>query len=93
MSEAEQLEEIKKRLGITGEYQDDAVQNAINDVKFYLVDAGIPTDVLLSDASLGVIARGVVDSWNYGSGEGEFSKMFYQRAEQLRHMSEVIADE
>lgn len=85
MTEVELLEQIKLRLGITGTYQDDLLQGYIDDVKAFLLDAGVPESVLLSNASVGVISRGVADTWNYGSGDGEFSKMFFQRAEQLRH--------
>lgn len=88
MSEADLLNGVKTRLGITGEYQDALLAAYILDVKAYLKDAGIPDDVLTSDASLGVIARGVSDMWNYGSGQGKFSQMFYQRAKQLSAQSE-----
>lgn len=89
MTDAELLEKVKTRLGITGDFQDEAVQGFIDDTKAFLKDAGISSEVLMSDASVGVISRGVADTWNYGAGDGEFSKMFYQRAEQLRHEVEV----
>lgn len=89
MAEVNLLSEVKIRLGITGTYQDTAVQGFIEDVKEFLLDAGVPEDVIESNASVGVIARGVADTWNYGSGDGEFSEMFFQRAEQLRHKAEV----
>lgn len=84
MSEVNILSEVKTRLGITGTYQDGLLNGYIDDVKAFLKDAGVPTDVIESNASFGVIARGVSDTWNYGSGDGEYSKMFFQRAEQLR---------
>lgn len=93
MTEAELLSEVKKRLGITGEYQDDTLTGYIDDVKNFLTDAGVPATVINSNASVGVITRGVADTWNYGSGDGEFSQMFYQRLEQLRYQSEVTTDE
>lgn len=88
MTDAELLEKVKLRLGVTGTYQDDTIRGHIDDVKAYLTDAGVPAEVLASEASVGVISRGVSDSWNYGAGDGEFSPMFYQRAEQLRHKAE-----
>lgn len=87
MTDAELLSQVKIRLGITGTYHDDLLTGYITDVKLFLTDAGVPASVLTSNASVGVIARGVSDSWNFGSGDGKFSQMFYQRAEQLRHIA------
>lgn len=91
MSEVNLLNEVKTRLGITGTYQDATVTAHINDTVAFLTDAGVSNDVLMSEASLGVIARGVSDLWNYGSGDGEFSTVFFQRAKQLS-LKEVSED-
>ena len=40
----------------------------LDEVLFYLRDAGVSEDVLESDAATGIIVRGVSDLWNYGSG-------------------------
>lgn len=78
---ADILEKVKKSLGITGEYQDETLTEYINEVKEYLLDAGVPQTVIDSDISAGVISRGVCDLWNYGT--GKLSDYFYQRASQL----------
>lgn len=78
----ELLEQVKTALGITGTYQDDTIQFYIDEVQFYLKDSGVSDDVLNSQQAFGVIARGVSDLWNYGS--GKLSEYFYQRADQLR---------
>lgn len=75
------LDKVKKSLGITGEYQDDTLKEYVNEVKLYLIDAGVPEAVADSDVSAGVIARGVSDLWNYGT--GKLSEYFYQRVTQL----------
>lgn len=93
MTDAELLSQVKIRLGITGTYHDDLLTGYIADVKLYLTDAGVPASVLQSDASVGVIARGVSDSWNFGSGDGKFSEMFYQRAAQLAIVVKETEDE
>ena len=77
------LEEVKKRLGITGEYQDDTIQGYIDDVKQFLLDGGVNKEVVDASSTVGVIARGVSDLWNYGSGGTSFSPYFIQRAIQL----------
>ena len=77
------LEEVKKRLGITGEYQDDTIKGYIDDVKQFLLDGGVKKEVVDASSTVGVIARGVSDLWNYGSGGTSFSPYFLQRAIQL----------
>ena len=77
------LEEVKKRLGITGDYQDDTIQGYIEDVKQFLLDGGVNKEVVNASSTVGVIARGVSDLWNYGSGGTSFSPYFLQRAIQL----------
>lgn len=84
MTEAELLNKVKTGLGITGTYQDETLKVYMNDVKSYLLDAGIKPEILESAAAVGVILRGVSDLWNYGSGDGKFSEYFVQRATQLR---------
>ncbi len=77
------VDEIKTRLGITGTYHDALITAYADDVKAYLLDAGVSKSVIDSDASVGVISRGVADLWNYGAGDGKFSDVFYQRVIQL----------
>lgn len=73
------LEEVKSALGITGEYQDGTIQIYFDEVVSFLLDAGVAQGNITS----GIVARGVADLWNYGSGDGEFSLYFLQRASQL----------
>lgn len=84
MTDTELLSEVKTRLALTGTYHDNLINGYISDVKEYLIDSGVSEDVVNNEVSVGVIARGVADLWNYGSGEGKFSEVFYQRAIQLR---------
>lgn len=77
------LERVKAGMGITGNYQDATLQVYLDEVLFYLRDAGVPEDVLDSDAALGIIVRGVTDLWNYGSGGTDLSPYFMKRAIQL----------
>ena len=83
MTEAELLIRVKKGLGISGTYQDDTLQLHIAEVKEFLKDAGVPLSTINSDASVGVIIRGVSDIWNYKSGEVKFSDYFMKRTIQL----------
>ena len=88
------LELVKSALGITGEYQDATLKIYIDEVKAYMKDAGVPTDVINSEASAGVITRGVTDLWNYNGGAGKLSDYFYQRVSQLAYtFKEVATDE
>ena len=77
------LEKIKEMLGITGNYHDPLLQNYIDEVKQYLLDGGVQLEVVESTASTGAIAKGVIDLWDYGSGNGKLSPYFKERAIQL----------
>lgn len=84
MTDAELLTKIKSALGITGDFQDDTLQVYIDDVKGVMQGAGVPADVVNSNAAVGCIARGVADLWNYGSGNAKLSDYFRLRMLQLR---------
>lgn len=75
------LENVKAALGITGSYQDDTLNQYINEVTAFLTDAGVSA----ANITDGLISRGVSDLWAYGSGDGKFSSYFIQRASQLSY--------
>lgn len=75
------LADVKKALNITGEYQDGAVQAWIDETVAFLKDAGVKE----KNITVGIVARGVSDLWNYGAGEGKLSEYFMQRAIQLAY--------
>lgn len=85
MTDEELLQKVKVGLGITGTYQDEALKIYIEDVKGFLVEAGVQSEIVNSFDSVGVIVRGVSDLWNYGMGTAEFSQYFMQRAAQLSY--------
>lgn len=91
MTDDELLQEIKTRLTITDTYHDPMLSAYIEDTKDYLRSVGITDELLNDKKALGIIARGVIDLWNNNPSEGSFSKMFYQRAIQLR--AEVLENE
>ena len=86
-----QLELVKSALGITGNYQDATLKIYIDEVKAYMTDAGVSIEVINSNVSAGVIARGVTDLWNYNGGAGKLSDYFYQRVNQLAYSSKEVA--
>lgn len=77
------LSDVKSALGITGDYQDSTLQMWMDEVVAVLKDAGVSESTM----TVGIIARGVSDLWNYGSGEGKLSLYFMQRATQLAYKS------
>ena len=83
MTDAELLTEVKKRIGITGDYQDDTLTGHIQDVKDFMQDAGVSEEVMQTTKIIGAVTRGVSDLWDYGSGNGEISPYFFQRVTQL----------
>lgn len=81
MTDAELLTNVKNALGIQGDYQDNTLSEYINEVVSFLNDAGVAS----SNITSGIVARGVSDLWNYGSGNGKLSTYFMQRAAQLAY--------
>lgn len=75
------LEQVKTALGVTGSYQNDTIQSYIDDIIAFLKEAGISENTINDNVPL--VARGVADIWNYGSGKAELSVYFIQRAIQL----------
>lgn len=75
------LSQVKDALGITGDYQDKKLQDYIDDVMDFIEGAGVSE----SNITVGVVARGVSDLWNYGAGEGKLSPYFMQRVSQLSY--------
>lgn len=75
------LSDVKSALGITGDYQDSTLQMWMDEVVAVLKDAGVSESTM----TVGIIARGVSDLWNYGAGEGKLSPYFMQRATQLSY--------
>lgn len=77
------LDDVKNALGITGNFQDATLQIYFDETVSFLTDAGVKQ----SNITKGILARGVADLWNYGSGDGRFSTYFIQRASQLSYKS------
>lgn len=81
MTDAEILTKVKAALGIGGTYQDNTLAEYIAEVKDFLKGAGVAE----ANITAGIIARGVSDLWDYGSGGGTLSPYFMQRATQLSY--------
>lgn len=86
MTDAELLIKIKKGLGITSDFQDETIQVYVDDVKAFMLSAGVLPEVIESAASVGCIMRGVADLYNFGSGTAKFSTYFIQRLIQLKEI-------
>lgn len=85
MTDAELLKKVKEMLFGTaqGEWRDDMLMLYIGEVKAFMLDAGVSEEKIASDASVGCIAIGVNDLWNYESGGARFSEYFKMRVVQL----------
>lgn len=90
MADAKVLSAVKIARGMTGtfEAQDAQLNIEIDEVIGYMVAGGVPKDVANSEASAGVIARGIEDIKYNG---GKLSDYFYQRLSQLALSSEEVA--
>lgn len=85
MTDADILAKVKLMLfgTTTGTFRDDLLTAYINEVKDFMLNAGVPADVISAAASVGVIAIGVNDLWNYSAGGVRLSEYFKQRVTQL----------
>lgn len=78
------LDKIKSGLGITGEFQNETLILYIDEVKAFMISAGVSADVVESEVATGCIMRGVADLWNYGAGNTNLSQYFKMRVLQLK---------
>ena len=86
ITDAELLAEVKKGINLQGnDYQDETITVWINEVKQYLLFAGVLAEVVGSTLAVGCIARGVDDYW--ASHRETFSEMFYQGVDRLRNIT------
>lgn len=87
MAEVLEKEELfartRRAMGIMTTYQDEQLKPYFDDVIQFLKNGGADEKVIFQDTSVGVIARGICDLWNYGSGGTELSPYFIKRAIQL----------
>ena len=72
------IQGVMTALGL-GEYQEATISVYYDEVVDFIKGAGVPEAAITT----GLVARGVVDIWNYGSGEGRLSEYFKMRVAQL----------
>lgn len=82
MADANLVKAVKIARGMTGDFeaQDAQLEIEIDEVIGYMVASGVSQEVANSEASAGVIARGIEDIKYNG---GKLSDYFYQRVSQL----------
>lgn len=81
MTAQDLLQGVKSALGIGGNYQDNTILEYIAEVLDFLNGAGVD----INGVKPGLVARGVSDLWNYGSGGGKLSEYFMQKATQMSY--------
>jgi hypothetical protein len=72
------IQGVMTALGL-GEYQEATISVYFDEVVEFIKGAGVPEAAITT----GLVARGVVDIWNYGIGEGRLSEYFKMRVAQL----------
>lgn len=89
MTDAELLQIVKVALfgSDAGTWRDATLGVYIDEAKEYMLDAGVPADVIDSKRAAGCIAIGVNDLWNYQGGGAKFSPYFKERVVQLASRS------
>jgi hypothetical protein len=85
MTDAERLATVKQMLfgSDSGSFRDDMLNAYISEVMDFMKNAGVNDSTIQATASVGVIAIGVNDLWNYSAGGVKLSEYFKQRVIQL----------
>lgn len=84
MADFDVLETVKTGLGLAGnDAFNETLTVYITEVKEFMKGAGVSDETVNAPAAAGVIARGVADLWNYGSGSVGLSEYFKMRVSQL----------
>lgn len=83
MNEFELLEACKLGLSISGDDFNQLLLQKILAVKAFMTNAGISSENLDNDLTVGVIVMGVSDLWELKSGEVKFSPVFFTLVTQL----------
>ena len=93
MTDNEILTTVKTMLfgTATGTFRDNLILAYIAEIKDFMLNAGVPSDVITAQTSVGVIALGVNDLWNYQAGGVKLSDYFKQRVTQLAIASKANA--
>ena len=77
---AASIDDVARAIGVS-DYQIPTITVYFDDVCGFLREAGVKE----ADITSGLVARGVLDLWDYGSGSGTLSEYFKQRATQLSY--------
>lgn len=80
MTQEEQLAEVKKSMNISGTALDGPLAVIIEDVKQYMINAGVPEKVANAESSIGVICKGTDDLYNYKQLSSYFDRRVIQLA-------------
>lgn len=83
LTNEQQIAQIKQALGIGDGIPDATINVWLSDVKDFMLNAGVPTGVINAETTIGTLARGVSDIWNYGDGNTAYSMVFKMRVAQL----------
>jgi len=83
LTNEQQIAQIKQALGIGDGIPDATINVWLSDVKDFMLNAGVPTSVINAQSTIGTLARGVSDTWNYGDGNTAYSMVFKMRVAQL----------
>lgn len=78
------FESVKKAIGINHSYQDSTLGVWYDEAFNFCLEAGVSEEYLQSDKAVGLLAKGLLDLWDYGSGSGKLSEYFKMRVIQAR---------
>ena len=84
MTEQEVFDTVYAAMGFADNTNVAQIRPFYDDVVDFIQGAGITDKTVLSGKISGLITRGCMDLWDYGSGAGQLSDYFYTRLNQLK---------
>jgi hypothetical protein len=74
---------VKKAIGVT-DFHDNVIGVWYDEAYTFCKEAGVSESYLQSESAVGLLAKGVLDLWDFGSGTGKLSEYFKMRVVQAR---------
>ncbi len=84
MKREEQIKAVCNMLSMSEKYDGEKIGYFVDEVKQYMLSAGVPLLLANDRRAIGCIARGVSDLYTYDNGTASLSPYFKERVVQLK---------
>lgn len=84
MKREEQVKAVCSMLSMSEKFDGEKIGFFVDEVKQYMLEAGVPLLLVNDRRAIGCIARGVADLYTYENGAASLSPYFKERVVQLK---------